>query len=91
MKKQKNLRNISLEFDRSILTLKEEVRILNNLNSNLSKDKEKMSNEINKYEKSKEMLISKINFIEKESNQFMNNVKFLTEKTIKKKKNKFFI
>ena len=50
-----------------------------------------MSNEINKYEKSKEMLISKINFIEKESNQFMNNVIFLTEKTIKKKKNKFFI
>ena len=82
----KNLRNISLEYDGSILTLKDEVRKLNNLNSNLSKDKEKMSNEINKYEKSKEMLISKINLIEKESNQFMNNVKFLAEKAMRKEK-----
>ena len=82
----KNLRNISLEYDGSILTLKDEVRKLNNLNSNLSKEKEKISNEIIKYEKSKEMLISKINLIEKESNQFMNNVKFLAEKAMSKEK-----
>ena len=84
MKKLKNLRNIYLEFDRSILTLKSWSWKLNNLNSSLSKEKEKIVNKINKYEKNKEMLISKINFIEKESNQFMNNVKIFAEKTIKK-------
>ena len=78
----KNLRNIGIEYDRSILVLQDEVRKLNNLNSNLIKEKEKVSNEIIKYQKSIEMLISKINLVESESDKFMKNVEFLAKKAM---------
>ena len=80
----KNLRNIGIEYDRSILVLQDEVRKLNNLNSNLIKEKEKITNEIIKYQKSIEMLISKINLVESESDKFMKNVEILAKKAMNK-------
>ena len=80
----KNLRNIGIEYDRSILVLQDEVRKLNNLNSNLIKEKEKVTNEVIKYQKSIDMLISKINLVESESDKFMKNVEILAKKAMNK-------
>ena len=79
----KYIRNNSIEYEREIMALQDEVKKLNVLNSNLIKDKEKLIPEIIKYKNSIEMVISKINLIDDQSNHFMSDVEILVKESLK--------
>jgi hypothetical protein len=83
----KYIRNNSIEYEREIMALQDEVKKLNVLNSNLIKDKEKLIPEIIKYKNSIEMVISKINLIDDQSNHFMSDVEILVKESLKNIKN----
>ena len=83
----KYIRNNSIEYEREIMALQDEVKKLNVLNSNLIKDKEKLIPEIIKYKNSIEMVVSKINLIDDQSNHFMNDVEILVKESLKNIKN----
>ena len=79
----KFIENSTIEIEREIFGIQDEIKKTNGLNSAIIKDKEKINNEIVTLKKHIDMLKGKIQRIEHSSNEFMNSVGILVQESLK--------
>ena len=83
----KGINNYRYDIERQIMDIKEELKKYNVKITNIFKEKDKISNDINSIEKKCTTLRSKIDKTEKSANEFLYNVKQLVELTQEIKSN----